>query len=276
MVRPIDLYCRKCGASLSSNAVTEERTLDAKPETGRGGLDGRTGVSSPASPRSRLTTCAILVGCFLLLTIALAVIYFILLANQPGGRSAIAIELVGTSTPYPTRKPYSTALPYKTPTPYPTVIPYPTTGALATVAPTVSETEPLFVFTIPSFNFGGCRLDVKNQYTDLDSVVVLANVDTNASVAAVYVRARDSFSSSGIPTGTYYTYVAMGQDWEPITGRFIHNAAYLRFKEPVTFDTCSSGFFGSYQYLEITLHITEGSGSDTINVQPDNFPRLSP
>jgi len=280
IAQPTDLFCRRCGSSLGSTTIAEEGTQNAKPKPGKEGSVGNEVRSSLKSIGPKRTTCLVAAaGGLLFLTLAFVVIYFIALAIQPGGRPALAIELVGTSTPYPTRTPYRTGTPYRTPTPYPTVVPYPTTGALAPVAPAIGASEQPFVPLLPHVS-GGCLLIIKNQNTDVDSVILLSNVDTNAIAAAVYVRASDSFSEWGIPTGTYYTYIAVGQDWDAIAGRFKNNADYFRFKDSVVFDTCPSSRYSiaypEFQYYEVTLNISEGSGSDTIYVPPDSFPSYSP
>lgn len=275
MARPTDLFCRKCGVSLISNTVTEEPARTAKPEQGGEGLDGRDVISSPESPMSNRTACLIVVG-LLFSTLVLVMMFFIFLGNQPGGRPAFAIEIIGTPTPYPTRNPYPTATPYKTATPYPPAVPYPTTGVLAPVATAPGATRRSFEPMFTSFGSGGCELRIKNQIINLDSVIILSAVDTNVTAMAVYIRAGDSLTKSGISTGTYYTYVTTGWDWDHQTGRFSNYPMYYRFEESTTFDTCSSGIYGSYQYLEITLNITEGSGSDIISVPADSFPSVSP
>lgn len=226
-----------------------------------------------------LTGCAIAAGVFLLLAVGLAAgLFFTRIArtsSDPFSPSVplVSIQAAGTPTPYPTRRSYSTALPYNTSTPYPTALPYPTTGPMSTPTPIDA---PYQVIVRPSF-FSGCSLTVKNQFPDLDGVVVLANHDSQVVVLAVYVRANDSVSTSGIDTGSYDTFVTLGTDWDALAGRFLNNSVYFRFKEPNVFDTCPGGFSGaSYQYLDVTLNYTEGSGSDSIDILPDDFPRLAP
>ena len=274
LARSTDLYCRKCGTSLGSNVVPEGSPLLAQPEP------RKEGIPSPGSPISRRTACLAAAGGLLLAAFLLVAVLFIFLPKQPGGMPAITIKIADTATLYPTRKPYPTASPYRTATPYPTAVTYPTTGVLATVASIASASTPPFAFTVPTFTFpknnfnNNCELIVKNQYT-VDSIVVLADVNTNAVVAAVYVRANDSFSTSGISTGTYYIFYELGQDWDGLAGRFTNYARYSRFKDPNVFDTCSSYLFHGYGSLTVILNFTEGSGLDTINVQPDSFPGFS-
>ncbi len=290
IVKPTDTLCRRCGSSLGSTTISEGDTRGTNPEQVGGEPVGVEVGPTLKSPRSKLTARDLI-----FLTIALLGIVIILMANQQGGRPAIAIEFVGTSTTYPTHTPYFTATTYEITTPYPTVAFYPTTGAIATRVPPTPTTcvtatlvpgkllplAPDFCLSLPLYppnpilnSNSSCELLVTNQNTDLDSVVILSDVDTNAIMAAVYVRASDSFRKSGISIGTYYTYIAIGQDWDTITSRFKNNAIYLRYKESNTLSACSGGMYSSDQQLEITLTASIGSGSDTINVSPDNFPSI--
>lgn len=260
IVQPTDLFCRICGFSLNPTTTAEERTQNARLERAGEGLDGRDVFSSPESPMTNRKACLVAMG-LVFSTLVLMMVLFIFMGNRSGNRSAFEIEFIGTSTPYPTHKPYPTDTPYKTATPYPPALSYPITGVLARVS---------------TGGYSGCELRIKNQIINLDSVIILSTVDTNVIAMTVYVRANDSLSTSGISTGTYYTYVTTGRDWDNHIGRFSNNAMYYRFEEQNTFDTCTSGLYGSYQYLEITLNITEGSGSDIVSVPPDSFPSVSP
>ncbi len=235
------------------------------------------------SPKAKHTPSGIVIitGCLLvcplLLTIALAMIYFSSEANQIG-MSPIAIGLVGLSTPYPTQTPYSTATPYFTATPYNTPTPFktPTPAKTATVYPTVAHYPTTGALGRQLFlPVGTCQLTVENQYTIQDAVIILADVDTNAIGAAVYARARDSHTYRGVQLGTYYTYVALGQDWDSVTSRFKNNAAYFRAEEPNTFSPCGYSVFQKYYSLKVTLNNKQGSGTSTLFVDPDSFPSIA-
>ena len=266
LAQPTDRFCRICGAVLDSVpvAVVPPQNASAEP-----------GGASPKAPLSQGMACLIAVG-LVFLSLTLVVVFFVFLINQPNGSPLVAVEIIGTATPYPTQRPYQTARPYPTSTPYPLPVPYPTTGNLAKLAPETGASRQPFAPSVPFSSSSGCELRIKNQNTGLDAVILLAEVDTNAVTTAVYVRASDAFTKSGISTGTYYIYVALGQDWDNLTGRFNTNAFYFRFKEPNIFNICSAGSNGSYQYVEITLNASEGTGSETVTVQPDGFPSISP
>jgi hypothetical protein len=218
----------------------------------------------------------------LVLVVALLAVFILLRLIQPGDLPAVAVEVIGTSTPYPTRPPYRTATPYnQTPTPYPTRDFYPTTGALAAPLPTATSPGSYAMPDIHpyrSFLDSSCELTINNQFEDLDSVVLLVEADTDLIVASAYVRARDSYSTSGLGTGTFYTYVALGQDWDSVTRLFTDNASYYRFTDPVSFTTCSYAWspYSGYQYLTVTLNTTESSGLDITNLLPSEFPGATP
>jgi hypothetical protein len=275
LVRPNDLYCRKCGNPLifPPDWAEQSPVRQSQPQKEQIPAQNRIG--------SRLLTCAILAGCFFLLAIALAGFVFVSLPGQPGGRPFIYAQMEDTSTPYPTRRPYSTAGPYRTSTPYVTALPYPTTGPLATIMPTPTGSSALPHYVAPPFISplsGGCDLIVINQYPDLDGVVLLENASTKKISKAVYVRANDTFSTSGISAGTYNAYVALGRDWDALTGRFRNHAIYQRFTDQDVFTSCPAiySIFSRRESLTITLNVSGGSGSASENVMPDGFPRLSP
>ena len=188
IAQPTDLFCRICGSSLAPINAAKEGIKNTRSEQSGEGLDGGNIIASSESAISIRNACLI-VAALLFSTLILVMIFFIFLGNQPGGRAAFAVEIIGTPTLYPTSKPYSTATPYQTATPYPSAIPYPTTGVLAPVAASAGATRQPFVPMFPSFGSGGCELRIKNQIIDLDSVIILSTVDTNVTAMAVYVRA---------------------------------------------------------------------------------------
>lgn len=274
-----DLFCRNCGASLSpsTKSVSELQPL-ATVESATGGEE------ASAKPRRSWRGCwvfgaASLVG-FMLILGAAALIF---LASQPGGLAAVRVELIGNPTPYPTRTPYPTptiyrtASPYRTQTTYPTATtyptqaPYPTTGAIRAPRPTGIA---IYVPPISMPSLGGCRANIRNQNSVQDAVVILTNSEATPTTYSAYVRAGEFYTVSGITAGTYNTFVTIGENWDAVNSRFTQGVYYFRFEEATTFTTCSSSSFGSYQYLDITLRLTEGPGSSTISVAPDNFPKL--
>ncbi len=146
--------------------------------------------------------------------------------------------------------------------------------ALSKNQPAGSENNEQYLPVRPVEAGSGCILHAKNQNPDLDGVVILAEIDTHAVVAAVYVRSNDSVSQVRIPAGTYQLFAGMGQDWDGWTGRFLTRANYFRFVDPVTLDSCSfsgSNLWGS-QRIDVTLNTADGTTSDTVPIAPDAMP----
>jgi hypothetical protein len=275
LANPTDLFCRICGTALGTGTVHDSPPSSASAEV------RQPDPSKPPVRRAWGTACGVVAGIVLLAVILLAGLGFILSRRQPGGSPAISVEIVGPQTPYPTQPPYATATRYPAPSAYPTSSPYPTTIPYPTTGPLTSSGAAQYPWVSSlgnrSFTNGWCELNVKNQNIYLDSIVILADVDTNAIVKTVYVRANDSLlNESGISTGTYYIYVTMGMDWDGLSGGFMIDPVLIRFKDTVVFSACKNLSFGDQENITITLNVSEGTGSDTIYVPPENFPRLSP
>ena len=264
-----DLFCRNCGQALHAGQT-------AQPE-------------SPAAQARRPGRgfCLFAAAGLVFFILILAVGLMIFIASQPGGLSTLAVELVGTQTPYPTQYPLLTRTPYRTqtayrlstlfrtptlyhtPTVYTTQLPYPTTGP---IRGRPKET-PYRVVLPPSSLTGGCRIKVINQ-ADVDSVVLVINAENENLISSVYVRAGESYNRTGYSTGTFYVYVAEGLDWDYFSERFTTNAVYYRFEELFEFISCSR-FYGSYQYLDLILHVREKTGEAVNFVPEDFFPNLT-
>jgi hypothetical protein len=233
---------------------------------------------SPRGPRF------IAVGGLLLLGIGLVAVILLFNANQSGARVPIILMASDTSTHIPSLTPSVTPVPSETTTPQPTTRPYRReSGNIPTVIPTNRPAADGEINQSPilrqAFLGKGCSLFAKNQNPELDAAVFLADIETHAVVAAVYVRSNDSTNHGGIPPGTYQIFAALGQDWDGWTGRFMTNGVYYRFVEPVVFDTCPtsvSDVFGDYQYVEVTLLAAEAKASNIIPIAHDEMPRFTP
>jgi len=263
---PTDRFCRTCGSPIISATAGDENARDGQPDRGEAGLAG-----SPISPPKKTSNCLIAAASYVLVMLVLGVVIFIALTSQASGKPVISIVLVGTPTSYPTFSPYRTATPFPFATPYPTVASYPTTGP-------IEKHQPGTVFIHPYASLDGCLLIVNNQNPDLDSVAIFTDVSTQKIVAAMYVRASDSFTITGIQPGKYYAYIAEGLDWNEVTGLFKTNALYSQIVDPVKFDTCGwlySGIGGGYQTYEITLNTSGGEGVPAVILPPDHFPNVN-
>lgn len=104
----------------------------------------------------------------------------------------------------------------------------------------------------------------------------MTDVKTGEIHKTVFVRANDSFNSSGLETGEYYIYIALGLGWDEQNNNFLYTALLSRFKDPLLFEECSGGIYGGYQYMDITLNVETGAGTAMTDVSPADFPDLAP
>lgn len=75
---------------------------------------------------------------------------------------------------------------------------------------------------------GHGKLNVENEL-DLDAVVVLSSPkEPEVALLAVYVQSDDSYTARPIKRGTYVVYVALGEDWDEDSQKFLSNATYYR------------------------------------------------
>ena len=224
-----DLFCRACGAPINSAAGDGAAGTQPEPTADQSAGD----VNPPARPRRAWSSCCLFSAAALVFfTLALGAVALFYLASQPGGLSAVKIEVVGSATPYPTRTPYRTASPYRTQAAYPTATPFPTRAPYPTTGPHPGAAPNRPILHSPSHHRGDWRLQDQreNQNTELDAVVIISSVDKGTTVKSLYVRARDAYSASGISTGTYYTFVMIGQNWDSVNSRFSQSAGYFRLR----------------------------------------------
>jgi hypothetical protein len=276
LAESLDPFCRKCGARMDSTQVFEKQAQQAIPDH-----DIYEQVAkSPDSPVLPVRTACLITAGLLLATICLVGVFFVFLLRQPDARPLLSIEFLGTATPYPTQRPYLTAAVYATARPYPSATIYPSALPYATSGPVAVfvQADLTSNHQIPrKYNpMANCELRIKNQNKNEDAVILLVEEGTTISTAAVYIRANDSINKTGIPSGTYHTYITLGRDWDSLNGRFLTDPFYFRFKDPTTLTTCSAGYSSSHEYLEITLYITQGTGTEAEMVDPNDFPSISP
>jgi hypothetical protein len=251
-LEPSDRFCRKCGTALG-------------------------GQTAPPRKKPRFTLlngCAVAAGGFLLLSVLLFVMYTI---TSRGGSlpAALGLEASVTASPTSTFTPWPTYTPRPSPTitPTSTLAPRPLSGAFPTSTPLPSD-DPNSAYLSPAGFDGYCEMTISNQYPNADAVVILESQQTYETAVAVYVRANETFKVGGLKKGTYETYVTFGTDWDPGSGRFRNAVGYLRFQDPVVFETCEASFLASgFNYIKITLAVTEGETSPVNAVPPESFPR---
>lgn len=146
--------------------------------------------------------------------------------------------------------------------------------------------HPNGTYLVRSASGGRGLLEIKNG-NKVDGVVVLARTTApKKAVLAVYVRAKQSFSASGIPNGKYRIYYTLGKDWNAHTDGFLELTERGRFQGAANYSTSSwtsSWSDSSYRYTQqnvrytrytITLHGVAGGTADMLPVSEGEFPKL--
>jgi len=83
-------------------------------------------------------------------------------------------------------------------------------------------------YLVKELKGGKGRLKIQNEL-DLDAVVVLSSPEEpEIALLAVYVQSDDSYTARPIKRGTYVVYVALGEDWDEDSQKFLSKAAYYR------------------------------------------------
>jgi hypothetical protein len=158
-------------------------------------------------------------------------------------------EFFATPTPTPTNTPTST--PTSTPTLTPTTTPTLTPTTTPTPTPTHTATPTMTRTPLPRrLNTGivvkkdsGWKvsstapilaLTIANERSE-DAVAVLTL--NSIAMFAVYIRAGQSFTISGIVKNSYVLYIGFGEDWDSNTAKFTRAAQYVRHNEPITFES---------------------------------------
>lgn len=104
---------------------------------------------------------------------------------------------------------------------------------------------------------GKGELEIENQL-DLDAVVVLSSLEEpETALLAFYVQSGDFYTAKRVKRGTYAVYVALGQDWDEDSRKFLSNAEYYRAR-------------GEYEWEETTRKYTIWS----FHYEPDYLPGL--
>lgn len=124
-------------------------------------------------------------------------------------------------------------------------------------------------FVSRSVRGGSGRLKVVND-DEYDAAVTLTAVSMTTPSLTVYVRAKGSYTVTGIPDGSYDSYVTMGKDWDSGIRRFTRYCQFSKFETPSEFTTTRS----TYTIWTITLGVSDGTGTPATPVDPAFFPAL--
>lgn len=85
-----------------------------------------------------------------------------------------------------------------------------------------------------------------------DAIVVVADLDVHPLIA-VYVRAGEPFTVTGIKDGKYVIYSTAGKDWNSKKGTFADPRGYYKFGEPIEVKTTDLGDDVESSAFEIIL-----------------------
>ncbi len=113
---------------------------------------------------------------------------------------------------------------------------------------------------------GNGELEIRNGTND-DAVAKLVNINTNRSIATIYIGANNNYTLKNISDGNYKLVFNLGHDWDTISKKFTKNSSYSVFEESFDFLTTSS----YYSTFSVTLNPVLGGTAETNNVNPEEF-----
>jgi hypothetical protein len=99
-----------------------------------------------------------------------------------------------------------------------------------------------------------------------DGVVILADQSKNP-IFAFYIRANESHTVEGLPTGTFLMFFSTGERWLASANQFSRDVGYQMFEEPFEFN------YGTE--WSISLHPIIGGTGKADQVGEGEFPSLS-
>lgn len=119
--------------------------------------------------------------------------------------------------------------------------------------------------------FGGeGELKIDNGL-DLDAVAILSFVrEPKNPLIAVYIRASDTFTITGIKDDAYILYFSIGESWDEKSKTFLEKVSYEQFGNQFDFVTTLE----EYTTWEVTLNPVFGGEADTFSISENNFPSL--
>jgi hypothetical protein len=118
---------------------------------------------------------------------------------------------------------------------------------------------------------GNGQLTVDNRGT-ADAVIKLVTGST--AVRDLFIAAGTSAKVTGIPDGTFDTYLTTGVDWDDTNHRFTRNCGFKKFDDPMHYTTTDNGTETFYSTFTLTLDtlFAPGSAAPDRTVAPSAFP----
>lgn len=131
---------------------------------------------------------------------------------------------------------------------------------LEVVEPVRLDTGTYLVEKMPGGGEG--ELKIENEL-DLDVVVVLSSPEEpEIALLAVYVQSHDSHKVRAIKRGTYVVYIAMGEDWDKDSQKFLSEATYYRYPGEYEWEETSRKYQRWYFTFEPGYTLGQPVGED--------------
>jgi hypothetical protein len=116
------------------------------------------------------------------------------------------------------------------------------------------------------------QLTVHNN-NDQDAVVSLVLGNSGVATMALYIRARSSATTTGIPDGSYQAYYTTGADWDGSEHLFTRFCDFEKLNKVIPFTTTAQGNgVTEYTTEQITLHTYFAGNVTASRVPADKFP----
>ena len=109
---------------------------------------------------------------------------------------------------------------------------------------------------------GDLEIDNGTQY---DAVAKL--IRGNTAIYSVYIKAKSTYTITGISDGNYELIFTQGSDWNSNTKSFNKNQSYETFEDTFDFETTSS----QTTIWEVSLRERVGGNAETNTISPSEF-----
>lgn len=110
-----------------------------------------------------------------------------------------------------------------------------------------------------------------NNGTSNSAVAKLVEVNTNRSVATVYIEANSEYTLKSISNGVYKLVFNLGHDWDTISKKFTRNSSYSVFQDKFDYTTSTSDNGYYYSVFNVTLNPVLGGTAETNNINQEEF-----
>ena len=143
---------------------------------------------------------------------------------------------------------------------------------LPTLTPT-PKTERPQTGAVMSKGVGGAGLGTLtiSNGTSSDAIAKLVNLATGKSHREIYIRAGSSSTLSNIAPGAYELLFSMGRDYAPSLRKFLSDAEYSKFDQPLDFQQTRDAYGINYKTFRVTLDKTKFGNASTSTIDESLF-----